>query len=297
MISVHAPIDEALVAPLEEHFCGWQRSPWSLSHDLATGAFAVTGYFDTGEEALAAWSELVASFPALPVSPVTDEVREEDWREAYKHHFHPWAHDDLHWVPAWQHAEYPVPADATVVYLDPGLAFGTGNHETTRLMARRLLAFRDERGAAFGDLPIIDAGCGSGILAISAVKLGARQVYAFDHDAEAARVTRENAAANGLAADALEIAHAGLHDGLEGRRADLILANIQADVLQIYVDELLAATAPGGWLALSGILAEEADKIATFFRDKATAAWGGYVRDIVQPEGNWAEVSLQRPPA
>ncbi|MGF1451342.1 MAG: 50S ribosomal protein L11 methyltransferase, partial [Opitutales bacterium] len=142
---------------------------------------------------------------------------------------------------------------------------------------------------------VIDAGCGSGILAVSAAKLGFRGIYAFDQDPEAATVTRENTERNNLEPTALEVRQAGLEDGLAGRRADLILANIISDVLVIYREPLVAATAPGGWLALSGILAPEADEVRERFVEAATAAWGSAPACLDQRvDGEWADVLLVR---
>src|SRR5690606_13383313 len=99
------------------------------------------------------------------------------------------------WVPVWERASYQVTNDDVVVWLDPGLAFGTGNHETTRLCCERLVSWS---GARAREARVVDAGCGSGILALSAARLGFDDVRGFDHDAEAVRVSEENAALNEL---------------------------------------------------------------------------------------------------
>src|SRR5690606_39178015 len=127
-------------------------------------------------------------------------------------------------------------------WLDPGMAFGTGNHETTRLCCERLALYAARCGNAGR---VIDAGCGSGILALSAAKLGFGGVAGFDNDAEAIRVSRENAELNGLAGK-VDFYVGDLITGLAGRQAELVLANIQSDVLIRFVEELCRTVAPGG---------------------------------------------------
>src|SRR5262249_19203508 len=146
------------------------------------------------------WSELMSQLTAAGVAtlgaPVERTLADADWRESYKAHFKPWQFGRLHWVPVWERETFKLPPGGAVLWLDPGLAFGTGNHETTRLCVERLVALAEERGTAGR---VIDAGCGSGILALSAALLGYRDVVGFDNDPEAVRVSEENAALNGLA--------------------------------------------------------------------------------------------------
>lgn len=137
---------------------------------------------------------------------------------------------------------------------------------------------------------VIDAGCGSGILALSAVRLGFGRVAAFDNDPEAVRVSVENGELNGLA-NRVEFYVGDLISGLAGRSADVVLANIQADVLMRFARELLAAVAPGGWLVLSGILAREQEQVRAAF---AAAAPGWSVDGRVM--GEWSDLQLVRPP-
>lgn len=141
---------------------------------------------------------------------------------------------------------------------------------------------------------VIDAGCGSGILAISAARLGLGPVVGFDNDPDAVRVSRKNAACNGVSAQ-IEFLISDLRSGLSGRRADLILANIQADVLMRHARELVGAIAPGGWLVLSGILATELAQVRTALASAAR----GWVTDS-RAMGEWADLCLRdrtdRPP-
>ena len=188
-------------------------------------------------------------------------------------------------MPEWERATYRIPSDEVVLWLDPGLAFGTGNHETTRLCVERLVTFAESHPEA----RVIDAGCGSGILALSASLLGYRDVVGFDNDPEAVRVSEENAALNQMAGR-VKFYEGDLITGLAGRQGDIVMANILADVLVRFARELLAAVAPGGTLVLSGILAQERDKV----RDAFAAAAPGWAVDS-RIMGEWCDVQLVRP--
>jgi len=146
----------------------------------------VVGLFPSEKEAHEAWAELVALCPTLvSTGPVFRPLAEQEWRDSYKAHFKAWRFGRLHWVPLWERNEFILPTGHEVLWLDPGLAFGTGNHETTRLCVERLVEYRESHSAHEGS--VIDAGCGSGILALSAAKLGFQNVIGFDNDPEAVR--------------------------------------------------------------------------------------------------------------
>jgi ribosomal protein L11 methyltransferase len=275
MIELRTAIPAAFVEPLEEWLNALDRCPWGLVQGEPGTPYQLFGYFDDPAAAAAGWAVLRAAFPELPPQPRQAVLDDRDWREAYKAHLRPWSAGDLHWVPVWLADEYPLPPGHVRLLFDAGLAFGTGDHPTTRLMAGRLLDFRAARGtAAFAASRVVDAGCGSGILALSAALLGCQHVAAFDRDPEAVRVSRENLAANHLPASAVAFADAALEAGLRGRTADLLLANIQADVLTIHADDLAAAIVPGGVLALSGILAAEVGDVRAGFESVLSRLWG-----------------------
>lgn len=292
MFELHCPITEEMVEPLEAAFCEWAHSSWTLFNERPGSPFFLQGYFQTKEEGDEAYQALRQSFPQLPEAPGYREFDDKEWQEAYKEHIHPWKERDLHWVPAWRREDYPIPSGEVAVYLDAGMAFGTGCHETTRLMARRLLDFRDARGPdELEKLRIIDAGCGSGILSLSAARLGFSQVSGFDLDPVAVEVSQENLLYNGLDSSAVEFRECGLEEGLAGRQADLLMANIQADVLQAHCRILLHGVAPGGVLALSGILREELEKVREHFIWEAGQA-GMKCEVHSRIDGEWADLCL-----
>jgi len=255
--------------------------------DKPSGRAWVTGYFASRAEAESVWRQLATGpGPDRAAEPELRELADADWKESYKDHFKAWQFGPLHWVPVWERETFRVPAGAHVLWLDPGMAFGTGNHETTRLCCERLVRFAAERGTSGR---VIDAGCGSGILALSAAKLGFGRVVAFDNDPVAVEISRENAGLNGLTGQ-VEFFAADLVAGLAGRQAELVLANIQADVLVRFTRELCGAVAPGGQLVLSGILERELAQVRGAFAAAAPCA-----RVETRVMGEWSDLALTQP--
>lgn len=254
---------------------------WSLLEDAIAKRAWVIGIFASAAEAEERWRELKPQLGEAEEAAVRT-LANQDWRDSYKAHFRAWRFGRLHWVPVWEQATYALPAGEAVIWLDPGLAFGTGNHETTRLCCERLVAYAETHGTQGR---VLDAGCGSGILALSAAKLGFRAVEGFDNDGEAVRVSEENAALNELGG-MMNFFTGDLVTGLSGRQADLLLANIQADVLMRFADRLIAAVAPDGQLVLSGILAIELDKVRAVFA-AAAPEWTWQTRTM----GEWSDLS------
>jgi ribosomal protein L11 methyltransferase len=184
----------------------------------------------------------------LPLPPAEQaEVAEQDWVRATQAQFGPIAIGAGLWiVPSWS----TPPADAVhVLRLDPGLAFGTGSHPTTRLCLQWLTA-ELKRGES-----VLDYGCGSGILAIAAALLGAGRVEGTDIDAQAIRASAANAAANGVQA------RFASPDALPPGTYDVVVANILANPLVVLAPLLAARTRAGGRIVLSGILARQADEV------------------------------------
>jgi len=262
---------------------------WNLVEDVIAHTAEVVGLFPSEEEGGAAWADLVAACaPLADVQPQLRQIAEAEWRESYRAHFKAWQFGRLHWVPVWARDSFSLPEGNEVLWLDPGLAFGTGNHETTRLCVERMVAFSEGR-TNLAAIQVIDAGCGSGILALSAAKLGVGSVFGFDNDSEAVRVSEENAALNGLAG-AVTFYEGDLVSGLAGRQAELVLANILAPVLIEFAANLVAAVAPGGTLVLSGILASEGEAVRAAFA-RAAPDWHFEESRVL---GEWCDVVLMR---
>jgi ribosomal protein L11 methyltransferase len=284
-VRVEIPFEFAGAA--DEHLLENGYESWSVFEDVLAKTASLVGVFGGEDEARESWSRLKEGLPGGTIGATEfRELRDSDWRDSYKAHFRAWKFGRLHWVPIWEKGAYVVPPGDEVLWLDPGLAFGTGNHETTRLCVERLVALVEEKGPR---MRVIDAGCGSGILALSALKLGCMDVVGFDNDPEAVRVSEENAALNDLQGR-VTFAVADLESGLRGTKADVLMANILADVLMRHARELTDAVAPGGVLVLSGILAAEQARVQEAFRSVAPD-WSQESRVL----GEWCDVVALRP--
>ncbi len=186
--------------------------------------------------------------------PTFTFIENQDWMAAWKKNYRPIPiGKKLLILPAWLE---PADPSRTVVRLDPSMAFGTGTHPTTQLCLEAV-----ENYVQPGQ-PVIDVGCGSGILSIAALKLGASHALAVDIDADSVRVSRENAEDNAVLSN-MEIGSGSVDEVLEGKfsiqTAPLVLANILAPIILRLLDAGLAKlVAPGGTLVLSGILDEQA---------------------------------------
>lgn len=265
---------------------------WSLLQDVIVKRAWIVGIFEGEAEARIRWAELVPLMAGIVSSAAEPECRalaDQDWRDSYKEHFKASRFGRLHWVPVWEREAFQAAPGEVVIWLDPGLAFGTGNHETTRLCCERLVALATEAGRNIENYRVIDAGCGSGILALSAAKLGFKHVAGFDNDPEAVRVSGENADLNGLTG-AVDFFTGDLVTGLAGgRQGEVVLANIQADVLIRFVNELTGAVAEEGALVLSGILAVELEKVRAVYA-AAVPSWCIESRVM----GEWSDLLLKR---
>ncbi|MCT0206957.1 50S ribosomal protein L11 methyltransferase [Synechococcus sp. CS-1332] len=204
---------------------------------------------------------------------------DEDWSLSWKSHWRPDpVGERLLVLPAW--LEVPAEqADRLVIRIDPGSAFGTGSHPTTRLCLEALEALAGERersgqGPGLHGLRVADLGCGSGILGLAALRLGAATVAAADCDPLAERATRQNAALNGLdGAQALTVTTGSaeaLSELLGGRGADLLLCNILAPVIEALIPCFPRLLGTGGVGLLSGLLVDQA---AGLERDLLAAGW------------------------
>lgn len=206
--------------------------------------------FPTREAALEAMAEIDDD-----LNPRLEEVVGDAWRDAWKEHFEPFRLTPRIVIkPPWREVPEELKKGTHVLELEPGRAFGTGLHATTALVANVL----DERASEYAGKTILDLGCGSGILSLVALSLGAARARAVDVDPDAVRITLENAERCGfkgrIEADTTAIG------ALEGAWP-VVLANIQAEVLVPLADAIIARVEPGGLLVLSGILDSQKDRV------------------------------------
>lgn len=191
------------------------------------------------------------------------EIADQDWVRETQRQFTPLVIGQTLWVgPNWTEPPPEFKKQGIVIRLDPGMAFGTGSHATTQLCLESLISVMDKgpKPAKHGTLRVLDMGCGSGILAIAAAKLGAQEVIAVDIDPIAVQTAKDNAAANHANIMAFDA-----EQNLQGS-FDIVLANILAQPLKVLAPALTRFTRPGGALLLSGILARQADEILACYQ-------------------------------
>ncbi len=204
---------------------------------------------------------VLASFPGdlLEGSNQRIEILEDkDWAREWQQHYQPMRFGESLWIcPSWISPPDP---SANNLLLDPGLAFGTGTHPTTALCLTELA------GMSLRRLKVVDYGCGSGILGIAALVLGAADVLAVDNDPQALAASRENAQRNGIAPSALIVSLPERVDAAaHGGTADLVIANILAGPLIDLSDALLTLLKPRGTLLLSGLLESQAEELCAHY--------------------------------
>jgi len=186
-----------------------------------------------------------------------EQIEDKDWEREWMENFHPMRFGERLWIcPSWRDVPDP---DAVNVMLDPGLAFGTGTHPTTALC----LAWLD--GLDLAGKTIIDFGCGSGILAIAALKLGAAQAIGIDIDPQAIQASRDNAERNGVS-DRLSLYLP--HQQPDNLSADVVVANILAGPLRELAPLIGVLPKAGGHLGLSGVLASQAESVCEAYADR-----------------------------
>lgn len=235
----------------------------------------------------------LAQMLGMEIDTEVDDHQGDAWRDAWKRHYRTLRFAGLQIRPSWIPRE---PDDPTrEVVLDPGRAFGTGLHESTRLCLSALveLAEPDDHSPSEGAFDtVLDLGCGSGILGLASARLfpGARLIL-LDHDPEAVETSRENAAANGLTG----AAEFGVVDLLGDRPSlptlsgrALVLANIRPEVLIPAADAIARSVPGGGTLLLSGILREEADAVRRAYADRGLRA------RPARDDGDWTALTYVR---
>jgi ribosomal protein L11 methyltransferase len=227
----------------------------------------VSALFDEGVDISQIMADLEHQSGLSNLQYSTETIQEQDWVRATQSQFEPIRITDQLWiVPTWHVTPN---ADAINIILDPGLAFGTGSHPTTHLC----LAWLTQTVSP--NKSVLDYGCGSGILAIAAKKLGAGQVVGVDIDAQAIQSSLYNAEQNSTAAD---FHHASLYQSNE---FDIVVANILSSALSVLAPALASSCKPGGKIALSGILKEQEADVSAIYAEWFTMEPAQYMESWV----------------
>ncbi|MCG8613568.1 MAG: 50S ribosomal protein L11 methyltransferase [Pseudomonadales bacterium] len=243
----------------------------------------VTGLFDAGVNTTQITQALRSAYhkqTGLELAQVNVEILEDkDWEREWMENFHPIRCGERLWIcPSWR--EPPEP-DAVNLLLDPGLAFGTGTHPTTFLC----LEWLDKQ--TLNQHSVVDFGCGSGILAISALLLGAESATGIDIDPQALLASRENATRNNLDQNRLTLYLPSELEPDNSVAGDIVIANILAQPLLQLADQISNMVKPGGKLALSGIIANQAEQIIARYQSD-------FDLDPVREKDDWVLISGTR---
>jgi len=275
-----------------EQFLAGKQSKWDFVDEslrtLQSGQCSVTFYLPEGEcgqEQLAKFDEALARLKELDesgqwgvLSYRLSHIEEESWQDSWKQFWHcTRVGERLVVCPGWE--EYLPACGETVIRLDPGMAFGTGTHETTRLcmeLAEKII---------IGGERVLDLGCGSGILAITALLLGADNALGVDIDEVAVHAAGENAALNDVSSRAF-FRKGNLTDNIDGSY-NIIFSNIVADVILALIPDIPRVLAPGGALVVSGILSERVGEI-----NAALEAAGLRIKATIEDSG-WAALEVR----
>ena len=276
----------------------WYEFPLN---DIPEGRVIIQGYFPEEMDIEAISRDLRASIDSLPALGIdtgnpTMSMRladEEEWAEAWKQYFKPLrVSERLTIKPTWE--DYTAGPDERIIEIDPGMAFGTGSHATTSLCLRTL------EQVIQGGEDVIDVGTGSGILAIAAMKLGARHVLAIDLDPVAVSSARSNAALNGLEeqitvreSDLLAVLHSQATESDKqslGVRlpVQIVVANILAEIILLFIDDVYQALVPGGVYIVSGIISSKEAEVT-----RALEAAGFHIENVNRDQ-DWVAIVARR---
>ncbi len=288
-LPVQAELEESLLWKLNDlglHRVAVQHAPESPEQrTLLAWLPALEWPEQQRSELFSSLAPLALTFGQTLAEPRWDQLADEDWSLSWKQHWQPDPVGEMLLIlPAW----LAVPeehAQRLILKMDPGSAFGTGSHPTTRLCLEAL----EQQPPA--DLRVADLGCGSGVLGLASLALGAVQVLSVDTDSLAVSATTDNAALNGLSMDELCVRQGSvevLENLLEAQPADLLLCNILAPVIEALAPRFRAVLRPGGRGLLSGLLVDQEPRLTHVLE-----GLGWQVRPLAA-QGRWGLLEIQR---
>ncbi|MEB3276874.1 MAG: 50S ribosomal protein L11 methyltransferase [Cyanobacteriota bacterium] len=293
-LAAPAELEESLLWKLPQlgiHRVALQHRPEAPQQRQLVAWLPVSDWPDHERLRLAEALEPLAATFGLELPPLHwQQQADEDWSLSWKQHWQPDpVGERLLILPAWldcpgEHAQ------RLQIRMDPGSAFGTGSHPTTRLCLEALEGLAAGRGGQLGGLQVADLGCGSGVLGLAALRLGAAAVAAADTDSLAVRATGDNAALNGLQQQLQVVQGSASELALLLPRgpADLLLCNILAPVIEALSPSFAALLAPAGVGLLSGLLVEQAPRLQQVLAEL------GWQADLAATQGPWGLLVLHK---
>jgi ribosomal protein L11 methyltransferase len=289
LLKISSKIHPEQVEFLEVFLYEEAPSPWVLEVNHINGNGTLTGYFSSQNESNIQQSKLTNALDQVVQFSFTSAlIQDQDWKEAYKAHFSPWTYMGVNLVPTWEKETYQSKPSDINIYLDPGMAFGTGNHESTR-MCLEFLIESVRNGCSQNNF--IDLGCGSGILSLVAKSIGFQNVLGIDNDPDAVRISGDNALLNNLK-ESIAFQTKDLNQlTTKPDRFDFVMANIQADILINYAEVIMSLTEEHATIVLSGILTKEIDQVTEKFRSLAPESDTSFSQ---REMGEWSALKINK---
>jgi ribosomal protein L11 methyltransferase len=289
LLKISSKIHPEQVEFLEVFLYEEAPSPWVLEVNHINGNGTLTGYFSSQNESNIQQSKLTNALDQVVQFSFTSAlIQDQDWKEAYKAHFSPWTYMGVNLVPTWEKETYQSKPSDINIYLDPGMAFGTGNHESTR-MCLEFLIESVRNGCSQNNF--IDLGCGSGILSLVAKSIGFQNVLGIDNDPDAVRISGDNALLNNLK-ESIAFQTKDLNQlTTKPDKFDFVMANIQADILINYAEVIMSLTKDQATIVLSGILTKEIDQVTEKFLNLAPES---DTRFSQREMGEWSALKINK---
>lgn len=289
LLKISSKIHPEQVEFLEVFLYEEAPSPWVLEVNHINGNGTLTGYFSSQKESNIQQSKLTHALDQVVQFSFTSAlIQDQDWKEAYKAHFSPWTYMGVNLVPTWEKETYQSKPSDINIYLDPGMAFGTGNHESTR-MCLEFLIESVRNGCSQNNF--IDLGCGSGILSLVAKSIGFQNVLGIDNDPDAVRISGDNALLNNLK-ESIAFQTKDLNQlTTKPDKFDFVMANIQADILINYAEVIMSLTEEHATIVLSGILTKEIDQVTEKFRNLAPQSDTSFSQ---REMGEWSALKINK---
>jgi ribosomal protein L11 methyltransferase len=290
MIKVSLTLLTQEVDALDDFLNEIAPSPWLIIHNQVQSNTILEGYFESTEDFKTFRNDafgILKTILECERDLIIQVLEDCEWVNAYKDHFKPWSFKSFHWIPIWLENQYATPLNHNYLYLDPGMAFGTGNHETTRLCLEEVLNIESNLNSKSS---LLDLGCGSGIISLTASKLGYEPVLGIDIDEDAIRISKENAVLNNIKPD-VNFSVGQLNKLLTRAKFDVVIANIQTDLLIKHADKIVKCLSKKGILILSGILKTETKSVVNHYKEN-TAIKGDLEQITTRHLGEWSVVTI-----